>query len=520
MLYPNQSFIRATSHTVVILLFIVSLGSGIRLAFDNPYLPDVILNLPFIPQGNQILWHELAAYGWLALVIFSLIRWVWVHFQNPTYYPRKNRFISMIYFAVLSQTITGLLLYINQWLSIMAQLNQWLLLAHYLLAGVFLLLVIIHLSEQTLVKSWPYLLDILVPRQINIKAVLALTLALSTAGALYYSHHHNHQILLAQKIPLTDEIRIDGHFDEAAWQSAPVTTIFTTQGNDYFSAVPVEIRMLHNGLSGYFAIRWPDTTASYSHLPLHKTAGGWQVKHDGFAKDDERTFYEDKMAVMLSQNPGLAGGYSVHLGKKPLADKPQNRSGRGYHYSPDSSIRDVWHFKAVRTKQMSYLDDNHFGAPSPGCEACPRYTAGYRTDPKDSGAFRANWTWFLPDTITPLRLPMHPDTQQQVTNGQFDANTISWFDTIPYSEKADTYPLGTYLPSVLNYEGFEGDRANVSAKGFYHNGYWHLELARNLKHESEFDLPLEDGIFLWFSPFDHAQSRHGYHLKPLKLVMK
>jgi hypothetical protein len=37
--------------------------------------------------------------------------------------------------------------------------------------------------------------------------------------------------------------------------------------------------------------------------------------HDGFEKDDDRTFYEDKMAVMLSQDSGLAGGaVAIHMG--------------------------------------------------------------------------------------------------------------------------------------------------------------------------------------------------------------
>jgi hypothetical protein len=161
---------------------------------------------------------------------------------------------------------------------------------------------------------------------------------------------------------------------------------------------------------------------------------------------------------------------------------------------------------------MSYLDDNHFGSPSANCEACPRYKGGYRTDPKDSGSFRANWTWFLPDTVTPLRLP--------IQNIQHSNSSMSWFETQPYSKSKDTLPVGSTIPSVLTYEGFEGDRANVSAKGVYKDGYWHLELARNVSSDSTFDLPLKSGIFLWFAPFDHAQSRHGYHLKPIKLILE
>ncbi len=508
------------THLAVMVLFIISLLSGIRLAFDNPYMPAQLLHLPFIPQGNVLQWHEIAAYGWLALVAYSLLEWFKARHNQAPHYQRKNRFIQFNYLMILVQCSSGLLLYLNSLLINSASINSLLLPLHYFNAALFFIVVMLHMIDQIITQSWPLLLAFFVPKHLTLKAGITLSIVSVIGFALHYSHHAVHPELTAKHIKLATEITIDGHFDEDAWQSAQSSTVLTVQGNDYFDGVPVEIKMLHNGLSAYFAIRWPDTTPSYSHLPLIKTASGWQVQHDGYEKDDERTFYEDKMAVMLSQSPGLGGGYSVHLGKKPLADKPQNRSSRGYHYTTDNTLRDVWHWKAVRTEQMSFLDDNHFAAPSPACEACPRYTGGYRTDPKDSGEFRANWQWFYREKVTPLRLPSRPEIKQRMTAGQFNDTDMSWFDTLPYSEAADTYPVGTYLPSVLAYEGFEGDRANVNAKGVYKDGYWHLELARNIQHDSEFDLPLADGIFLWFSPFDHAQSRHGYHLKPLKLVME
>jgi hypothetical protein len=374
--------------------------------------------------------------------------------------------------------------------------------------------------EQIILKSWKVLFVMFMPKNFNRKAGIVLSVIGLLGFSLYYYQHHFHTELAAKRIALSEEIRIDGEFSEAVWDSAPSVTVLTVQGNDYFDSVPVEVKMLHNGLSGYFAIRWPDDTPSFKHLPLLKTKAGWQVQHDGYAKDDERTFYEDKLAVMLSQDAGLAGGYSIHLGKKPLSDKPQNRSSRGYHYTTDDSLRDIWHWKAARVDRMSYLDDNHFAAPSPACEACSRYKAGYRTDPKDSGAFRSNWTWFLPKQITPLRLPANPKLRRQIEDRQYQQSSMSWFDTKPYSAKEDNLPIGTEMPSVLTYEGFEGDRANVAAKGVWKDGYWHLELARNLTQASEFDLPLKQGIYMWFAPFDHAQSRHGYHLKPVKLMME
>ncbi len=512
MIFPHNAFIRIFLHSAVLVLFIISLLSGIRLAFDNPYMSDALLHSGLIPQGNMMWWHELSAYGWLALVAYVSLEWLKVRRTKPKHYQNKNRFIRLNYIFILAQVLTGLVLYINQLLLGISALNGILLQAHYFLAAAFFIIVIAHITEQIIKKSYKVLLMMFMPKNFTRIAGITLSVLGIMVFGLYYYHHHFHTELIVKTIPLTQEIRIDGKFDEPGWQDAKSVTVLTAQGNNYFESVPVEIKMLQNGLSGYFAIRWPDPTPSYSHLPLVKTRQGWQVQHDGFEKDDERTYYEDKMAVMLSQDSGLAGGYSVHLGKKPLNEHPKTRSNRGYHYTTDDSLRDIWHWKAVRVKRMSYLDDNHFGAPSPACEACPRYKGGYRTDPKDSGSFRPNWTWFLKGTVTPLRLP--------IADISADEASMSWFDTVPYDKAKDDLPLGATMPSVLTYEGFEGDRANVAAKGIWKDGYWHLELARNLKHDSKFDLALQSNTFLWFAPFDHAQSRHGYHLKPVKLVME
>lgn len=512
MIFPTTAFIRIIVHLALLILFSISLLSGIRLAFDNPYMPDFILHSPIIPQGNMMYWHEISAYGWIALVAYVVLQWLKAKKTQPSHFARKNTFIQINYLLIVAQTLTGLLLYLNQLSWSIHSINDLLLKTHYWLAAIFVVAVFVHMAEQLILKPWRFILRMFMPKNPKLRALTSIASILALAFTLHLYHFSYHQTLLAHKIRLNQEIVIDGHFDEAPWQSAQSVKVLTVQGNNYFASTEVEVKMLHNGLSAYMSLRWRDETASYTHLPLVKEKDGWQVKHDGFAKDDERTYYEDKFAVMLSQDSGLAGGYSIHLGKKPLPNHPQSRSGRGFHYTEDGTLRDIWHWKAVRVKRMSYLDDNHFASPSPPCEACPRYKAGYRSDPKDSGSFRANWTWFLPNTVTPLRLPM--------PNIKHHESSMSWFNTLPYSEKADDLPVGTQLPSVLTYEGFEGDRADVAAKGVYKDGYWHLELARNIERDSSFDLSLQTGLFLWFVPFDHAQSRHSYHLKPIKLVME
>lgn len=513
MIFATNAPIQKVLHISVTVLFFISLLSGLRLAFDNPYMSQTILEWPILPQGNVYLWHEISAYFWLSIVAFATF--AFIKRKKPKKLANKKRqlVINTLYIIILLQCISGTLVYAFPTLFTAIMLPL-----HFFLGLALLAIVIIHIGEQLIKRSLTFVINMFMLKKLNRYGLTALTLIGLISAGLYYQQHYFHTKLIANKIPLEVDIRVDGKFDEPIWQHASSATVYANQGNDYFTATPIEVKMLHNGLSAYFAIRWKDESPSYSHLPLIKTANGWQAQHNGFAKDDERTFYEDKFALMLSKQSGLAGAYSIHLGKKPLDDKPASRSGRGFHYTLDNEVRDVWHWKAVRVERMSYLDDNHFTSPAVACEACPRYKAGYDTDPKDSGAFRANWQWFLPNGVTPLRLPIatSPADLGQLAN---QAN-MSWFETIPYTKAQDNLPIGTRLPSVLTYEGFEGDRANVAAKGHYQDGYWHLELSRNLVTESAFDLPLQSDIYLWMVTFDHAQSRHNYHLKPLKLQLQ
>jgi hypothetical protein len=95
-----------------------------------------------------------------------------------------------------------------------------------------------------------------------------------------------------------------------------------------------------------------------------------------------------------------------------------------------------------------------------------------------------------------------------------------WLETdesLPYTPEADVYPEGTVLPSVLVKGPMMGDRADVRAVGVWQDGRWELEMSRRLQTDSEHDVPLADGVFLWVAVFDHSQTRHTYHLRPLRL---
>jgi hypothetical protein len=322
------------------------------------------------------------------------------------------------------------------------------------------------------------------------------------------------QSILVPKV--VGEMTIDGLDDEAQWRLSSNTVVNTYYGAPYNRAVPVEIRMLNDGYSLYIHAKWPDPNRSSQHLPLVKTQAGWKVQQQGLLASDETEYYEDKFAVMLGDQPWDALR-SVFLSA---------REGRGGHMMPSNELVDVWHWKSVRNERFANLDDAHFGPALPPLPGQRRYPWGYASDPLIAGGFQENWAYFNTDTVRPNRLPRKEQAlqvfQKTAMNDQQDAPVLGmhWFETQPYTKSLDIYPIGTVMPSVLWIHPNEGDRADVRAAGVWRDGYWHLEMARNYVTGSDFDKEIKDGIYLWFATFDHSQTRHTYHLRPLKLSLE
>ena len=291
--------------------------------------------------------------------------------------------------------------------------------------------------------------------------------------------------------------------------------------------VAVKVRALHDAENAYFLFRWPDATRSQKHVPLVKTEAGWKVMQTNYFNNDENDFYEDKFAVMLARSP-VAGGNTVRLGAKPLADKPGPSNGLGLHVATDGSLADVWHWKSVRSGALNQFDDNYFGAPM---EAKPgRYTGGYTQDPKTAGGFEQNFEKIAGgDTVRVKFLPVNLAAQQARMgrvnpdpnvgdDGEF---SMARADVAAYSAAADAQiPVGTVIPSVVFDKPFEGDRGDVTVHARWKDGWWTLEARRRLDTGSKFDQPIADGMYLWVAVFDHNQVRHTRHVRPLQLKLQ
>ncbi|WP_200768084.1 ethylbenzene dehydrogenase-related protein [Vibrio nigripulchritudo] len=499
-----QRFNFVLLHLIVSISALVNLFTGLRIHLVSNR--SLYWLSPLLPEGQMHDLHYLSGVILFAAV-FGYVVYLALRKKRATK-PTSSYHLWVQYFGygvTISALITGGLYW---WQSDWLNLQAW----HFWSAIGMLVFLILH-SLVYIIQYGASVLKLVLPFRTLKQARLSFTLllTLTTAGAGWAFMTTSSQMpLQVHRLSSETLIEINGKPDEVFWSDIPYVSVKTTGGANFENgATTVSIKAAANEYETYFLFRWKDETKSLAHLPLFKQDGKWVVRQNGFHEFDETVYYEDKFAVMISSTCGFGADGTAYLGRKPIKGKPENWHGKGYHASMDNKIRDLWHWKAVRTNDMFQADDNFFGAPSNARFGQRRYTAGYLPDGKDSGGYKMNWKWYSPKQITPKRLPK---AESDITK------PLAWFGSQPYKANLDTYSEGTELPSVLYRSNqFEGDRANVRARGIWKDGYWTLEVSRQHNTGSQHDVALENGTCIWVSAFDHSQVAHTRHHRPFQL---
>lgn len=532
-------------HWILAITLFFSLSTGLRISADAQDSVWARMLGAIQLQGDVMRWHVWAAFA-LTMVAVAYIfflrrarlqsrvaldsaRLRGLFGPNPeARWAAANVIIYWLAYAMIgAAAVTGTLLYFLP----RVLPHDTVILIHRIIAWLFLAYIFVHIVAQFAMGGFRHLLKILNPRMAyGAVTVVAITAAGVSAAGIYAVDKAVMKDLTV--INTSEPPKIDGEVDDAAWKEAPAVAIHTERGaNQPGGEVTVTVRAVHDGETLYTLFEWPDSTRSQKHLPLIKTEQGWKVVHTEFDIQDEDDYYEDKFAVMLSNTSELAGSGSAHLGPQPLKYKPGASGGRGLHYTTDESIVDVWHWKSVRTgSQLSHqADDNYFGPPMEPNPKKKRYTGGYTQDPHTGGGYSMNWTKFDTGIVEPKRLPKDPSVLNRLGKVNLDANVSDngefWMPvslTVPYDKALDTYPIGTIMPSVLIDGPREGDRGDVTAVARWSDGWWRVEMTRDLDTGSKFDVALgkDAPTYLWVAVFDHAQTRHSLHLRPVRVVLE
>lgn len=537
-------------HTLLLGFMAFAFITGMRVAYDNAKGGWRAVLEPIMLQGDVIRWHAWAALaltglvtGYIAFLAYGKLATRWKVSKvllkskaKPARWQAINRalyWLGLICFVVA--VATGAWLYflpffgMLELVSLIHDIASWSLLAYMLL----------HVLAQFMLGGIWQLLKVFNPRVDLLQAGGAMTVAavagLAAFSGVEWQATRELHAARAEQAPV-----VDGKLDDAVWQHAQAVQVMTSHGWNVDGDTPVEVRTAIHGDRIYIATSWPDTTRSYMRLPLKKTAQGW-VRMAGdtpgqtYDQADTTDYYEDKFAIAISPDNRPFGG-SWHFGPDPLPGLKKPLQGRGYHFTQDGSVVDLWHWKASRTGATGQAEDSLFGPPVKfdAEKHAVRYPAGYGSDKRDKGSgYQDNFAkgkhgWqstFPSQVVEPKFLPKNLAALQQRLGSSVSAfeshgseYNMGPDEVVPYSKELDDrIPVGTVIPGLYWDTPMTGPAGDVSARGFWQDGRWTLEFSRQLKAPDAQDVSISDGVYLWFAAFNHNQTRHSWHVLPLKL---
>jgi len=555
--HPRSDIGTVLLHWTTATTFIISLLTGLRIASDNPKAVVSKWLTPILPQGEIWSWHFFAG-----LALFFCGSSYLLYMRRSALARRaapkrlkvlllpaasKLKFAALnvalhwfLYSVVVVMTGTGIALYLGY--------GNWLIYIHSTVAFIGLAYIFAHVTSHFMMGGVWQLLRIVRPMKLVVtRAVRSRPLLLGLAGGIAVVAGIAGTDWLTRDTLVMRHVAVapkpERLLDDPVWTSAPVVRIHTFQGINLGGTGEslVEIRAVHDDKKAYFAFRWEDPSRSVRRLPMIKQADGWHHIGNNPYIDDVTDFYEDKFAVLFSTTAQFGSGGVAHFGSKPLADKPGSRNGRGLHYT-DGHMVDMWQWKPSRGGLNGHFDDMYIGppeVPTPDqASQLARYQAGYWGDPGNA-YYVYNFEALRPPEYHPgqpvhvKRLPKDLAVTQKAM-GHWDPNpdasvddgSIWWMteeDSVPYSPEADAkIPIGTIIPGVLHLGKYSGDRNDVSATAHWQDGHWTLIASRNLKTGSKYDQDFVPGrnLYIWVAVFDHTQTRHTRHPRPVRLVVQ
>jgi len=541
-------------HWIASIACIINLVTGLRLAADQEFSVVWRAIAPVLPQGEIWSWHIISGLG---LTFASTTYIVYMHRSGlmrrialdklralamPA--PRQAKWGAInvllhwaLYALVVLQTVTATLLYLGY--------GGWNVTIHSTAATFVLLYIAAHLIGHFGYGGWLQILRVFKPARLVRTAAsrrrpLLIAAGVGTTAVVVLAALDARTVDRLVIQSANEKPQLDGRLDEAVWRTARPVYVRTMQGSNLGGSgeSTVEIRALHHDNKVYFAFRWEDPTRSLRRIPMIKKEDGWHVLGNNVDRADVTTFYEDKFAVLFSRHDGFGNAGSTHMGRAPIDGKPAAVNARGLHYTTDGSILDVWQWKASRGGHLGRVDDQYFGPPRDPTPAeasgKARYQGGYWNDP-GRAFYSYNYRIEVGDQgpVQPLRLPK--DLGATVAaRGQFNLDTNSddqegarWWmtegETVPYAKELDEkIPVGTVLDGVLIMGDYEGDRADLRGGAKWQDGHWTLEVERDLATHSAYDVDFSPGqpLFMWVSVFDHNQTRHTRHMRPIKVEMR
>ena len=445
----------------------------------------------------------------------------------------------LLYALVLVMFVTGVLMFTGR--------GGWIITVHRFAAEGAIVYIFAHIIAHFMYGGWWQLLRIFVPQSLKVEgaatsrpawlALAAAVPAVVAVGAIDLNTRDTLHMRASATMP-----DLAKSLDDPAWASATPVFVHTAQGTGMPGGAGeslVELRALRFEEKAYFAFRWEDPNRSVARVPLKKEADGWHLMASDVDRMDVADYYDDKFSIVFTTSEAFGDGGIIHLGALPAEGKPTPMNERGLHFTTDGSTNEMWQWKSTRGGMLGSMDHQFIGPPREPTEreakGLDRYQGGY-SNYEGSAPYTYNWVSepvggykgpvkvkFLPKDLAATKAAMGaplsgPD--DQVTESQ-----RYWMmdnEVIPYSAEADALiPVGTVLPGVVLKNGgqYTGERAALKANAQWADGHWTLIVSRTARKEGKYDSSFEPGAALniYVAAYDHTQTRHTRHQRPVRL---
>jgi cytochrome b subunit of formate dehydrogenase len=555
---PRTDWFTILLHWSGAIAMVLSLVTGLRIAADalDAVIPKWLA--PTLPQGDM--W-DVHLYSGLTF-FFTMTAYV-VYLRTGELFSRnslkKLRLLVLptaakmkwnalnialhwlLYGLIIIMCLTGIAMYLGY--------GAWIIKIHRASAILSLGYIVAHVIAHFMYGGWRQLLRIFLPHRLKVAgqatakpACVALAISIPVTAALAGLDWASSAVLIANRVATApDPAKL---LDDPIWSVARPVFVHTAQGANLGGTGEslVEIRAVHDAEKIYFAFRWEDPTRSIARLPLIKRADGWHMLDDKADVMDVVGLYEDKFALIFTKSTAFGDGGIAHLGPKPLADKPAPMNGRGLHYTTDGSTIEMWQWKSTRGGLVGGMDHQFIGPPrepTPGEAAGrDRYQAGYWNY---SGAAPYVYNYvseppggyhgpiglkYLPKNLAATQQAMgRPVTEPDVNMDEQQRYWMFEEETIPYSKEADAeIPVGTVVPGIVlkNHGLYSGERGAIKATAKWADGHWTLIASRTLKKTGQYDEEFAPGndLNLYVAVYDHTQTRHTRHQRPVQLSVR
>jgi hypothetical protein len=306
---------------------------------------------------------------------------------------------------------------------------------------------------------------------------------------------------------------LDGRDNDDAWKQAKALEVPVAGGT--IGNMTVTLKTVYTAQEIYLLAKWPDKTMTVEHEPWIFSGSTWEYR------EGEGPF-EDRFAIQwnisVANFPQVGCMILCHAGGASPDKKPR------MHTNAPGEFTDEWHWKAVRSNPMGYVDDKYVDSTvDPKDDEAGHHADGgtrvyTRNQPKDG---TPSFVWKSATLTVPPAV-----TAELAKFFLLDGDKAPYGPINPRTGKA--WAQGDKVPHSVLQTPTESN-ADIKAHGAWKDGVWTLEMSRALdtkenavKGDKKIDVIFDPAKTYHFgiSVFDNAEAMGHSFSGPLTLKFK